>query len=175
MTTTLNIPNITKIPEPPNTDIQDEQKQRQYIAECLCQILADVYTLYLKTQSFHWNTPETQFPNFHQLSGLQSRKLAKVIDAIAQRIRDLGNTVPGSYKEFKALSSIPETEDVPPIEQMIEELIEGNETLSHNAHLVQLRAKFVGDFSTVNLLVEHRTIYEQNSWMLRTLAETSII
>jgi starvation-inducible DNA-binding protein len=40
-----------------NVNIGIDEESRAKIAEGLSRMLADTYTLYLKTHNFHWNVP----------------------------------------------------------------------------------------------------------------------
>ena len=171
MTATVSINQKVNLP---SYNIENPFKQREYLAKCLCQILADAYTLHLRTKTCCWNISKNIYPNLSRISELQSRRLNKVVDSVAKTIHKLGYKVPGSYRELMSLSSIPELEinNKSSIEKIIEKLIEANKTLSHNAHLVQLRAEHFNEHSTVDLLVQHREVYEQNRWMLHSILET---
>ncbi|HBD32900.1 MAG TPA: DNA starvation/stationary phase protection protein, partial [Cupriavidus sp.] len=100
-----------------NIGISD--KDRKKIAEGLCKLLADTYTLYLKTHNFHWNVTGPMFNTLHLMFETQYNELALAVDAIAERIRALGYPAPGTYKEYAKLSSIAEEEGVPEATEMI--------------------------------------------------------
>jgi len=79
---------------------------RKEIAAGLSRLLADSYTLYLKTHNYHWNVEGPQFNTLHTMFETQYTELALAVDEVAERIRALGEPAPGSYKAFSALSSI---------------------------------------------------------------------
>src|ERR1700741_5334962 len=87
-----------------NIGISD--KDRKKIAEGLSRLLADTYTLYLKTHNFHWNVTGPMFNTLHLMFETQYTELALAVDLIAERIRALGVAAPGSYKEYANRSSI---------------------------------------------------------------------
>ncbi|MGB8856945.1 MAG: Dps family protein, partial [Burkholderiales bacterium] len=95
------------------------EKDRAAIAEGLSKLLADTYTLYLKTHNFHWNVTGPMFQTLHLMFEGQYNELALAVDAIAERIRALDFPAPGTYKEYTKLSSIKETEGVPKATEMI--------------------------------------------------------
>ena len=81
-------------------------KQRETVAKGLSKLLADSYSLYLKTHNYHWNVTGPQFNSLHAMFETQYTELAAAVDEIAERIRALGHLAPGSYTEFAKLSSI---------------------------------------------------------------------
>ena len=105
------------------------EAQRKTIAEGLSKVLADSYTLYLKTHNYHWNVEGPMFRTLHLMFEEQYTELAEAVDEIAERIRALGFPAPGSYSEFAALTSIKENNGKPDALTMIRELVEGQETV----------------------------------------------
>ncbi|HJT06289.1 MAG TPA: DNA starvation/stationary phase protection protein, partial [Stellaceae bacterium] len=77
-----------------STAYHNDQAARQQIAACLSKLLADTYTLYLKTQGFHWNVVGPRFHDLHKLFEEQYNELAAANDEIAERIRALGAKAP---------------------------------------------------------------------------------
>src|SRR5438445_6892594 len=106
-------------------DIGISEKERAGIADGLSRLLADTYTLYLKTHSFHWNVTGPMFQTLHLMFEQQYTELALAVDLIAERIRALGHEAPGSYAQFLKLTSIPEETGVPSAEEMIQQLVAG--------------------------------------------------
>src|SRR5438045_1427522 len=104
-------------------DIGISEKERAGIATGLSRLLADTYTLYLKTHNFHWNVTGPMFQTLHLMFETQYNELALAVDLIAERIRALGFPAPGTYREFAQLSSIKEPKGVPGAENMIRELV----------------------------------------------------
>src|SRR5512145_2896442 len=97
----------------PTIDIGIADKDRAKIADGLSRVLADTYSLYLKTHNFHWNVEGPMFNTLHLMFEAQYTELALAVDLIAERIRALGYPAPGTYKDFARLSSIQEAEGVP--------------------------------------------------------------
>src|SRR5690606_4062406 len=83
-------------------------KDRKKITDGLSHFLADSYTLYLKTHSFHWNVTGPMFNSLHTMFETQYTEEWTALDDVAERIRALGHNAPGSYAEFVKLSSIKE-------------------------------------------------------------------
>lgn len=155
-------------------DIGISENDRRSIAEGLSRLLADTYTLYLKTHSFHWNVTGPMFHSLHQMFETQYTELAGAVDLIAERIRALGMPAPGSYAEFSKLSSIKEAEGanrVPDAEEMIRQLVAGQEAVVRTAREIFPTVEAANDEATSNLLADRMEIHEKNAWMLRSMLE----
>lgn len=150
-------------------DIGIPQDDRKAIAAGLSRVLADSYTLYLKTHNFHWNVTGPMFNSLHLMFEGQYTELATAVDEIAERIRALGETAPGTYSAFAKLSQIEEEEGVPPAKEMIEQLVRGHETVAKTARSVFPLADKGGDEPTADLLTQRLQIHEKTAWMLRSL------
>jgi starvation-inducible DNA-binding protein len=152
-------------------DIGIDTAARQEIAEGLSKLLADTYSLYLKTHYFHWNVTGPMFQTLHLMFETQYTELALAVDLIAERIRALGFTAPGSYSAYAQLSSIPETTDVPKATEMIRLLVEGQETVCRTARSIFPIIEKVSDEPTADLLTQRLQLHEKTAWMLRSLLD----
>ncbi|MCK6593725.1 MAG: DNA starvation/stationary phase protection protein [Bacteriovoracaceae bacterium] len=152
-------------------DIGINEKQRQKIAKGLSHLLADTYTLYLKTHNFHWNVTGPHFQTLHTMFEGQYNELALAVDAIAERIRSLGEKAPGSYAEFSKLTSIKESTGNMSAEKMIAELVLGQEQVAKTARSIFPLADEAHDEPTADLLTQRLQIHEKTAWMLRSLLE----
>jgi starvation-inducible DNA-binding protein len=152
-------------------DIGISQDDRREIAQGLSRLLADTYTLYLKTHNFHWNVTGPMFNTLHLMFEEQYTELSAAVDLVAERIRALGFPAPGSYKDYARLSSIGETEGVPSAEEMIGLLVEGQEAVTRTARSVFEVAERANDQPTADLLTQRMQVHEKTAWMLRTLLE----
>jgi starvation-inducible DNA-binding protein len=152
-------------------DIGIKKKDREAIAEGLSHLLADTYTLYLKTHNFHWNVKGPMFQTLHLMFETQYTELALAVDLIAERIRSLGFPAPGTYKQFAALSSIKETDGVPNATTMIKLLVEGQEAVARTARSVFPVVDKANDEPTADLLTQRMQVHEKMAWMLRSLLE----
>jgi len=146
-------------------------KDRKAIAEGLSRLLADTYTLYLKTHNYHWNVKGPMFQTLHLMFETQYNELALAVDLIAERIRALGYPAPGSYAEYAKLSSIKEAKGVPAATKMIAELVAGQEAVVRTARSIFPAADKAGDEPTADLLTQRMQIHEKTAWMLRALLE----
>jgi len=152
-------------------DIGITEKDRKRIADGLSHLLADSYTLYLKTHNFHWNVTGPMFQTLHVMFMTQYTEEWNALDLIAERIRSLGYPAPGSYKQFVALSSIPEEEGVPKAKDMIRQLVAGQEAVTRTAREVFKIVEKANDQPTADLLTQRMEVHEKNAWMLRSLLE----
>lgn len=155
----------------PEMNLGIQPAERQAIAEGLSRVLADTYTLYLKTHNFHWNVTGPMFQTLHLMFEQQYNELALAVDVVAERIRALGYPAPGSYADFARLSSITEAAGVPRAEDMIRQLVEGQEVLVRTARKVFATAEKASDQVTIDLLTQRMQVHEKTAWMLRSLLE----
>ena len=152
-----------------NIDIGIDEGARKEIAAGLSHLLADTFTLYLKTHSFHWNVTGPMFQTLHLLFEQQYTELWQAVDLVAERIRAIGAYAPGTYKEFVALTSIAETEGVPGATDMIALLVQGNEAVARTARSLFPLADKARDEVSADLLTQRMQVHEKNAWMLRSL------
>ena len=148
-----------------------KEKDRKAIAGGLSRLLADSYTLYLKTHNYHWNVTGPMFNTLHLMFEQQYTELALAVDAIAERIRALDMPAPGSYKAFAALTEITEETGVPDATEMIRQLVAGQEAVVRTARDVFRIAEKAKDEPTADLLTQRMQIHEKNAWMLRSMLE----
>jgi starvation-inducible DNA-binding protein len=148
-----------------------EEKDRKEIAQGLSHLLADTYTLYLKTHNFHWNVTGPMFQTLHLMFETQYNELALAVDLIAERIRALGFPAPATYREFAELSSIKEEMNKPAAETMIQLLVEGQEAVIRTARGIFPAADRAHDEPTADLLTQRMQTHEKTAWMLRSLLE----
>jgi len=156
---------------PAPIDIGITKAHRQQIAEGLGHVLADTYTLYLKTHNFHWNVVGPRFRELHLMFEEQYNELALAVDAIAERIRTLGFAAPGTYKAFAELASIEETAGVPDADTMIRILTQDNEAVVRTARKILAIAQEANDESTASLIADRMVVHEKTAWMIRSLLD----
>ena len=150
-------------------DIGITETDRAQIAEGLSRLLADTYTLYLKTHNFHWNVTGPQFNTLHAMFETQYTELAIAVDDIAERIRALGVKAPGSYAEFSARTNVADASGGETAEEMVAALVEGQETVARTARDAFPAAEAANDQPTADLLTQRMQIHEKNAWMLRSM------
>lgn len=150
-------------------DIGIGADDRKQIADGLARLLADSYTLYLKTHNYHWNVTGPLFNTLHTMFEAQYTELATAVDEIAERIRALGHPAPGSYQAFARLTSIEEEQAMPSAEEMIRQLVIGQEAVVKTARDVFGLADAANDEPTADLLTQRMQLHEKNAWMLRAM------
>jgi len=148
------------------------EEARQEIAGRLSRLLADTYTLYLKTHNYHWNVTGPLFNTLHLMTEEQYTELATAVDEIAERIRALGLRAPGSYAEFGKLASIDEATGGETAREMIEQLVLGQEAVVRTARKAIKAADDADDEPTLDLLTQRMQVHEKNAWMLRSMLES---
>jgi starvation-inducible DNA-binding protein len=152
-------------------DIGITESDRQSLADELSKLLADSYTLYLKTHNFHWNVTGPMFQTLHLMFEQQYNELALAVDAIAERIRTLGHPAPASYAAFSRLSSVEDADGVPSATDMIQSLVRGHEAVARTARTVLSLANGAGDDGTADVVTQRLQVHEKTAWMLRSLLE----
>jgi starvation-inducible DNA-binding protein len=151
-------------------DIGIPEDQRLQIVDGLSRLLADTYTLYLKTHNFHWNVTGPMFNTLHLMFEGQYTELAIAVDMLAERIRSLGAPAPGSYEAFARLTAVAEAKGTPDAMEMVRQLVADNETVVRTARSVFPAAEAAGDEATADLLTQRLQIHEKTAWMLRSMA-----
>ena len=139
--------------------------------QALSKLLADSYTLYLKTHNYHWNVTGPMFTSLHTLFETQYNDLALAVDEIAERIRTLDAPAPGSYTAFGRLATIEEENGNPNATTMISNLVADQATISNSARAVIEVAEAAGDQATADLATRRLDVHEKNAWMLRSHLE----
>ena len=145
------------------------KKDREAVAKHLSKLLADTYSLYLKTHSFHWNVTGPQFNSLHLRFETQYNALWLAADEVAERIRTLDVFAPGSYSQFAKLSSIKDEPGVPEWQEMVGQLVEGHEIVAATARDALKAANAAGDDGTADMVTGRLKEHEKTAWMLRSL------
>ena len=143
----------------------------QTVVAALEKLLADSYTIYLKTHSYHWNVTGPMFTTLHTLFETQYTELALAVDEIAERIRALGSPAPGSYTQFAERAAVVEDTTVPAATDMIRNLVADYETVVATARSLVRAAEAAGDDASVDLGVRRIDVHEKGAWMLRSHLE----
>lgn len=145
--------------------------QNPQVVQALSGLLADSYTLYVKTHSYHWNVTGPMFTTLHTLFETHYTELALAVDEIAERIRALDAPAPGSYSQFAELASVKEDTGVPKATDMIRNLVADMGTVVDTARKLVRAAEEAGDDASVDLGVRRIDVHEKAAWMLRSHLE----
>ena len=145
--------------------------EKEHVVDSLNALLADSYTLYVKTHGYHWNVTGPMFNSLHSMFEAEYMELALAVDEIAERIRSLGSPAPGSYRQFSDLTSLEEDSTVPAAMDMVRALVADHEAVTETARRLVRAAEDVGDDATVDLGVRRIDTHEKTAWMLRSHLE----
>ncbi len=148
-----------------------DAQTRAQITDGLAHLLADTYTLYLKTHNYHWNVTGSMFQTLHLMFETQYNELALAVDLIAERIRALGAKAPASYSEFARLTSISEGASTLSATEMIRDLVASQEAVVRTARGFFPTVDGAHDEPTADLLTQRMQIHEKTAWMLRSLLD----
>jgi len=151
-----------------NTGI--EEGKRGNIAKSLSKLLAETYTLYLKTHKYHWNVTGPMFQTLHLMFEEHYNALSLAVDEIAERIRVLGIKAPGSYTEFSKISAVKDdaTENTD-ANNMIKNLLMDHELVTRTAKEILPLLDGANDEGTNSLLGARIEYHEKTAWMLKSI------
>ncbi len=147
------------------------EQNRTVLTQALSELLADSYTLYLKTHNYHWNVTGPQFTTLHALFETHYTELATAIDEIAERIRALGALAPGSYSAFAQLTIIEEEQGHPKATDMGGNLLKAHEAIAARIRNHLDHEAFESDHVSGDLLIGRLELHEKTAWMLRSLLD----
>lgn len=157
------------VPGPEALDLGIPADKLAAITEGLSRLLADTYTLYLKTHNYHWNVTGPQFNTLHAMFMTQYTELGLAVDEIAERIRALGAWAPGSYSDYARLATVKEASGVPSAEAMVAELAADQATVVRTARSLFPAVEAASDEPTADLLTQRMQVHEKTAWMLRAM------
>jgi len=143
---------------------------RENSAEAVSRLMADTYTLYLKTHGYHWNVEGPHFQQLHMQFMEQYTEMWTAVDDLAERVRALGHFAPSSYAAMAKLSSIHEEDGRPDWQTMVKNLAKGHEQVAKTAREVLRIAEEAGDDATADVVAPRVTLHEKTAWMLRATA-----
>jgi len=146
------------------------QDEREASAEAVKRLMADTYTLYLKTHGYHWNVEGPHFQQLHMQFMEQYTEMWTAVDDLAERIRALGYYAPVSYSAMQALSTIEEETQQPDWQGMVANLARGHEQVAKTAREVLRIAEDAHDDATADVVTPRITLHEKTAWMLRATA-----
>jgi starvation-inducible DNA-binding protein len=152
---------------PLSTPSDLEAKDVQQISGALNALLADVFSLYLKTKNFHWHMSGPHFRDYHLLLDEHADQIFAITDDIAERVRKIGGTTVRSVGNIARLQRIPDNdaEYVTP-EDMLAELKENEKQLISSMREAHDLTDEVGDVATTSLLENWIDQAERRHWFL---------
>ncbi len=136
--------------------------------------LAATFTLYTKTRKFHWNVTGIHFMQLHKLFEDQYDELDDAMDAVAERIRQLGAVSIGTLAEMQKHSYIKEDAgNNPDAPGMVAELLADHKSvIRHLREDVEVTTE-KGDAGTADFLTGLLEAHEKTAWFLRAHLEGS--
>jgi starvation-inducible DNA-binding protein len=141
------------------------QKNHEVI-KSLSRLLAGNFTLFLKTQNYHWNVVGPHFASLHILFEGQYNELFAANDEIAERLRALGERAPASFTEFQSLADVKEDTGAPDYKEMLKNLARDNEKMAALSQALATAATEIGDDATADLANGRTAAYQKAHWML---------
>ena len=147
-----------------------DKADREKAATAVRALLANTYTLYLKTHGYHWNVEGPHFQQLHVQFMEQYTEMWTAVDELAERIRALGHYAPSSYAQMAELSEVKEETGKPDWKQMVQILAQGHELVAKSARAVLRIAEEIGDAATADVVTPRITVHEKTAWMLRATA-----
>lgn len=154
-------------------DIGISAANTQGVVAILGRLLADEHVLYTRLRNFHWNVVGMSFGPLHALFQTQYEALADEIDEIAERVRMVGGTTPGTMTEFLQLATLAEAPgQLPDDRGMVAQLVADHEAIIRNLRR-DLRAcdEQYDDMGTSDFLTGLMERHEKQAWLLRAHIE----
>jgi starvation-inducible DNA-binding protein len=148
--------------------IMQVDSSKKTAVDALKVVLADSYSLYLKTQNYHWNITGPNFISLHKLFEKQYDDLFKAIDVIAELIRGLGEKAPGSFEEFIQLATIKAGNKDASAQDMLNDLINDQDNIEKSLIAALKAAQSVDDEVVFGYMVERLTFHRKAKWLLKS-------
>jgi starvation-inducible DNA-binding protein len=136
--------------------------------EKLSILLANTYTLYLKTQNYHWNVVDPYFSDLHALFEKQYTELAESVDEIAERIRTLGAHAPGTFAEFLTLKTLDEAKTNLTGQEMLKHLSNDHQAIIHDLRVYIKELQDSSDEGTKDFFIGRLKAHEKLSWIIQS-------
>jgi starvation-inducible DNA-binding protein len=130
-------------------------------------LLADMFTLYLKTKNFHWHVSGPHFRDYHLMLDEQGEQIFATTDDIAERVRKIGGTTIRSIGHIGRLKRIPDNDaDYVTPQDMLAELRDDNTRLTTSLRETHGLCDEHGDVATASLLENWIDEAERRTWFL---------
>ena len=130
-------------------------------------VLADTFTMYFKTHSYHWNVIGPNFSEYHAFFGELYGELHGAVDAIAEQIRATNSFAPSSLDRLKELTRIQEADTIPTADRMFQLLINDNNIVLDSLKTAYDLADKNEELGLANFLQDRMDIHKKHGWMLR--------
>jgi len=137
------------------------------LSGALTTLLADVFTLYLKTKNFHWHVSGPHFRDYHLLLDEQADQIFAMTDAIAERVRKIGGTTLRSAGHIGRLQRLSDNDaDFVTPGDMLAELLDDNKRLVGFLRETHDLCDEHRDVATASLIENWIDETERRAWFL---------
>lgn len=133
-------------------------------------VLADTFTMYFKTHSYHWNVIGPNFPEYHEFFGDLYAEIHGAVDSIAEQIRAVNSFAPASLDRLKELTRIQEADTIPTSDRMFQVLINDNNIVLDSLKQAYDLADKNEELGLANFLQDRMDVHKKHGWMLRATA-----
>ncbi len=133
-------------------------------------VLADTFTMYFKTHSYHWNVIGPNFNDYHAFFGTLYTELHGAVDLIAEQIRAANSFAPASLNRLEELTRIQEADTIPTADRMFQILINDNNIVLDSLKQAYDQAEKAEELGLANFLQDRMDIHKKHGWMLRATA-----
>src|SRR5712692_588772 len=162
-------PDVKPLPAPLElatvTDLAPQEVRA--VTEAVNQLIADAFTLYVKTKNYHWHLYGSHFRDYHLLFDEQADAIFESIDTMAERVRKVGGTTIRSVSHIGQLQTIQDDDtSVVPADQMVNRLMEDNAHMAKNIRDAISVCDKNRDSATSNALQEILDQTERRKWFL---------
>ena len=143
------------------------------LSSVLNALLADVFSLYLKTKNFHWHMSGAHFRDYHLLLDEHATQIFAISDDIAERVRKIGGTTIRSVGHIARLQRIADNDQeyVAP-NDMLAELHADNRSLVESLRSAHEVASKANDYATTSMIEVWIDEAERRAWFLFEAART---
>lgn len=137
------------------------------VAQALNGLLADYYTLYLKTKNFHWHVSGPHFRDYHLMFDEQATEILGTTDLVAERVRKTGNVTLRSIGDISRHQTLTDNDaDFVSPRDMLAELREDNLKVVEALRAAKAVATEAGDNATEGIIDDWTDQAEQRAWFL---------
>ena len=137
------------------------------ISDALRKLLADVFTLYVKTKNFHWHMSGKHFRDYHLLLDEHATQIFAMTDDIAERARKIGGKTLRSISDISRHQSLKDNnEEFVAPEDMLVELRADNQQLTRELRSTHELCEKHGDVATASLIENLIDETERRAWFL---------
>jgi starvation-inducible DNA-binding protein len=138
------------------------------IGKIVKQAFADSFLFYLQTHYYHWNVEGRHFAQDHELFGKIYEDVQASLDTFAEQLRAMGTYAPAMFDRLKELSTIEQSDDIPPADIMYQNLIDSNEKVlkSLNSAFDILEANHLHGFG--DFIASRLDAHSKHKWMLKS-------